>query len=46
MCKKEIKYLKNVLAKSFMEIYVLKANMMSGKYQSNQQGDSIAVNLS
>jgi hypothetical protein len=34
-------YFKRVLAKSFMEIYVINANnMVSGKYQSKQQGDS------
>jgi hypothetical protein len=29
-----------------LKIYVLNANLVSGKYQSNQQGDSIAVNIS
>jgi hypothetical protein len=46
MCNKERNYFKGVLAKSFMEMYVLNANMVSGTYQSNQKGDSIAVNLS
>jgi hypothetical protein len=30
----------------FMEIYVINANLVSGKYQSNQKGDSRAVHLS
>jgi hypothetical protein len=38
---KERNYFKLVLAKSFMEIYVINANLVSGKYQSNQQGDSM-----
>jgi hypothetical protein len=36
---------KHVLAKLFMEIFVINANLVSGKYQSNQQGESKAVNI-
>jgi hypothetical protein len=45
-CNKERNYFKRVLAKSFMEIYSINAILVSEKYQSNQQGDSISVNLS
>jgi hypothetical protein len=29
-----------------VEIYVINANLVCGKYQSNQQDDSIAINIS
>jgi hypothetical protein len=48
MCdfNKERNKFKHDLAKLFIEKYVINANMVSGKYQSNQQGDTRAVNLS
>jgi hypothetical protein len=46
-CAIVTKKFKRVVAKSFMEICVINANLVSGKYcQSNQQGDSIAENIS